>query len=120
MLVAESALFTQPKNECRDKDEGQADDLNPDHGHEDADRGEMQGGSGANHGAGPGQEVDPGGHRNHAGQDAAVDADAFLEREQRGDGDEKDDRSGTVQMNQQRQKRGAGNDARWPVADGAK
>ena len=77
----------------------------------------MQGGCSSQGGSGPRQKVDPGGQRCDAGQDAAVDPDALVQRKQRRNCDKEDDRAGAIKMYQQRKQSGARHNARRPIAD---
>ena len=67
-------------------------------------------------GAGPGEEVDAGGHGGGAGEDAAIDGEFFVKREKSRDDDEEDYGAGAVEMDKQGEQERAGNNASWALA----
>ena len=66
-----------------------------------------------------GRKLTPAAMRCHAGQDAPVDVQTVEERQHRGNGDQERDRARAVEMDQQRQQRGAHDDARRARANDA-
>ena len=74
---------------------------------------------GAESGAGPGEEVDAGGHGGDAGEDAAIDAEFVVEREHGGDGDEEGDGTRTIEVDEEGEQGRSGDDAGGLATDGA-
>ena len=109
---AQAFFFTVAEPPGAGENEDKANDLHRDQRLEQVRHRHMQRRRRAQHGAGPWQEVDPGGQGADAGEDALVDAQPRIQRQHRRHRHQKGDRAGAVQMHQQGQGRGTDDNPR--------